>query len=336
MAVRQSADEIEEQAARWILRLDRAGFSESLTREMEEWLEGDIRRRGALLQAESAWLSLDVTRGSSTGHKEADHPLDARGTSDGDHAGGVTRRRLLIGAGGLAAVGVGLSLLPRSGESYRTTRGEIRRIPLQDRSIATINTASRMDVAFSDHARRITLDDGEAWFQVVPDKARPFTVSAGAVRVQAVGTAFSVRRLNEGVEILVTEGVVRTWTIGAEDRATIARAGDRAFVSNIVRQVQVSAASAEIARALAWRDGHIDLGGETLDHAVAEFNRYNAVTLVVGDPTLRTRPLYGAFRLDDPEGFARTVAAGFRTSMHDEGSSTLVIGNIRHENDTDT
>ena len=47
-------------------------------------------------------------------------------------------------------------------------------------------------------AREVTLTRGEAWFKVAHDKTRPFIVSAGRIRVRAVGTAFSVRRHDDG------------------------------------------------------------------------------------------------------------------------------------------
>src|SRR3546814_10056817 len=63
------------------------------------------------------------------------------------------------------------------------------------------------DVCSSD---LITLEEGEAWFQVAHDAHRPFVVDVGSVRIRAVGTAFSVRRNPEGVDVMVTEGVVET------------------------------------------------------------------------------------------------------------------------------
>ena len=55
MSVRQSADEIEADAARWVLRLDREGGAP----ELNVWLAGDTRRQGAWLQAQAAWAMLD-------------------------------------------------------------------------------------------------------------------------------------------------------------------------------------------------------------------------------------------------------------------------------------
>src|SRR5688500_14464918 len=59
MKYRQDANEIEEIAARWVWRLDRDGTTPALEHELEEWLAGDPRRRGAFLQAQAMWSALD-------------------------------------------------------------------------------------------------------------------------------------------------------------------------------------------------------------------------------------------------------------------------------------
>jgi len=52
-------------------------------------------------------------------------------------------------------------------------------------------------------------------------------------------------------------------------------AGEKAMVQERAPILASAAAPAEIDRKLAWRGGKIDLAGETLGEAVADFNRYN-------------------------------------------------------------
>ncbi|HWU95882.1 MAG TPA: DUF4880 domain-containing protein, partial [Sphingomonas sp.] len=55
----QTAREIQEEAARWVARMDRAEWSEAEEAELGSWLDADPRRQGALLQAQAAWATLD-------------------------------------------------------------------------------------------------------------------------------------------------------------------------------------------------------------------------------------------------------------------------------------
>ncbi len=237
----------------------------------------------------------------------------------------ISRRALLWGGGALGtamAAGLGGLIFLRAGvETIGTAIGEVRRVPLADGSVATINTASRLAVAMAPERRTVLIEDGEAWFQVAHDRTRPFLVEAGNVRVQAVGTAFSVRLYPTGAAILVTEGAVETWLAGRETARTLIAAGARSFVAEGMAAITAVPAAEEIDRALAWRSGELALNGESLDHAVAEINRYNRRRLVIADPALGREPLVGYFRTNEPENFGRAVAAMLGARVIDEGET---------------
>jgi transmembrane sensor len=231
---------------------------------------------------------------------------------------------LLVGASlsGLAAAGI-LGILmtrPRAIE-IKTAIGEVRRVPLADGSVASVNTSSKLAVTMLGERRRVALEDGEAWFEVAADKARPFLVEAGDVRVQAVGTAFSVRRHAHGADVLVTQGVVEAWVAGHDHERTRIAAGSKSFVADATPLIEVVQASADIERALAWRTGELALNGESLDYAVAELNRYNRRKIVIDDPRLGREPLVGYFRTDQPENFGRAVANMVGAKVAVDGST---------------
>ncbi|MDB5461439.1 MAG: anti-FecI sigma factor, FecR, partial [Caulobacteraceae bacterium] len=186
--------------------------------------------------------------------------------------------------------------------------GEISRVPLPDGSVMDINTSSVLNVVMQAQGRDVTLHRGEAWFEVAKDPARPFLVRTGDARFRAVGTAFSVRRMSEGAELLVTEGRVEAWLSAAAGRRVMIDAGSK-LVLDARQPLRAAAAAQEIERSLAWRNGQISLDGETLAEAAAEFNRYNRRQLVIEDPALAGRRFVGLFRTDDPQSFAVAVSA---------------------------
>lgn len=301
-------------AARWAVRRDAGPLSPDEQQVFEAWLAADERREGALLRAEAALVY--IARGPALMEAESVPPPPP----EEEDAPPPSRRRFLVGAaatGAVVAAGAAGVLLMPSGQDYSTAVGEVRRLPLADGSIATVNTASRIAVALEPERRHIVLKEGEAWFQVAKDRKRPFVVEAGSVRIRAVGTAFSVRRNPEGVDVLVTEGVVETWTEGNEASRTRIAQGERGFVAADARRIVAVKASDEIERALAWRSGGLAFNGEPLSYAVAELNRYNNRKLVVEDPVLARTPIVGYFRTDEPGDFARAVASliGARVEM---------------------
>jgi transmembrane sensor len=288
--VEMTRQEIDDQAAAWVARMDAGDLSKSEEAQLEQWLSRDKRCSGALLQAQALWISLAP-------EVSVMMPVD--------DAGVLKRRVFMLGGTGVVAASLaGLLFWSRSSAVFRTDVGEIRQVPLADGSSTAINTASEIEITLSKSRRDVRLDKGEAWFKVAKDPARPFVVEAGGVRVRAIGTAFSVRRREEGVDVLVTEGVVEAWA--GENQRPLLRltAGQRAYIGDD-SEVRLDAETPSVVdRTLAWRQGSIDLDGDTLAAAVNEFNRYNRRKIVLIDTRLASRQFDGTFRTDDPEAFA--------------------------------
>src|SRR5262249_9940655 len=93
--------------------------------------------------------------------------------------------------------------------TYSTSVGATTAVPLRDGSKVILNTASEIRVVVTDVERAVHLEAGEAYFEVAKDRKRPFVVIAGAQRITALGTAFSVRRVaHDDVRVVVTDGLV--------------------------------------------------------------------------------------------------------------------------------
>ncbi|MBY8826598.1 FecR family protein [Hephaestia mangrovi] len=309
----ESASDMHSEAALWVARMDRDQWDDDHEAELQFWLDADPRHHGALLRAQAAWMTLDEPRIGP----EAAVPRFAR-------------RAVLAGGGtAIAASIAGGILWLGNGTRYTTKVGETRRVPLDDGSIAAINTQSAVEIDYSPMRRDVRLDRGEAWFQVAKNPKRPFVVEAGRVRAEAVGTAFSVRLKHDGAEVLVTEGVVEAWASGADGHRVRLLAGERAFIADDAAIIREPTPPSSVDRALAWRSGKIDLVGEPLANAVAEFNRYNTRQITLADPALSGLQFDGVFRTDDPEGFALAVKRSLGVPVDFSGRDTIRIGSAR-------
>ncbi|MDG2535882.1 FecR domain-containing protein [Sphingomonas sp. HITSZ_GF] len=294
-------DRIEREAAAWALRHPVAAADRA---ELDAWLRRNPRHEGALLRS---MAGLSVIENTLAPNVDA---APRRGK-------GVSRRWMLAGTGGaLAASFAGVLGWSHLNSQYvATERGEIRRLPLADGSVATINTASALRITMARDSRRIALEGGQAWFQVAKDRTRPFIVDAGIAQARAVGTAFSVSRGSDGVQVAVTEGTVAVWQPNSSGEMTILKAGDCATFRPGVATPSVVTQPAKIERALAWRNGDIALENETLGEAIAQFNRYNRQQLVLADPSLAHERLVGLFKLDKPENFAAMLSASLNVEL---------------------
>jgi transmembrane sensor len=99
--------------------------------------------------------------------------------------------------------------------SMLTKIGQQSHHTLADGSIIWLNSNSEVQIDYSENLRRVNLVKGEAHFEVAKDKNRPFEVYAGNRLVRAIGTAFSVYRLADRIEVLVAEGKVELAIVDA-------------------------------------------------------------------------------------------------------------------------
>ncbi|MFL5489001.1 MAG: FecR domain-containing protein, partial [Gemmatimonadaceae bacterium] len=80
-----------------------------------------------------------------------------------------------------------------AGRTFATSVGERRQIVLEDGTRVLLGPTSRLVVTPRGlSADRLVTLDGIGYFSVVHDPQHPFTVRAGSISIQDVGTAFSV------------------------------------------------------------------------------------------------------------------------------------------------
>lgn len=321
--VSKAADQVHDTAASFVARMDSGHWTDADEASLQAWLDEDPLRQGLLLQIQAQWLALTPAAEEATVAMPAPDQAEDASTS------GWARRGAMAGIAASAFLALAGLRWSREPAAYATRLGEIRRLPLADGSVMTMNSGSELTVSMADRMREVDLTKGEAWFEVAKDARRPFVVAAGDVRVRAVGTAFSVRRRETGVEILVTEGVVETWSNGAVEAVGSLRmrlqAGDRAMLSGHAVIDYETDKSSSVDRALAWRSGMIDLNGRTLYDAAEEFNRYNERQIIIADPRIAREEFDGLFRINDPAGFAEAVKTSLGVSLDNSNPALIQI-----------
>ncbi|MEQ8178947.1 MAG: FecR domain-containing protein [Amphiplicatus sp.] len=196
--------------------------------------------------------------------------------------------------------------------AFETAIGEQRTINLPDGSIIELNTNSRVEYAYAPDAREIKLMRGEAFFDVAPDKSRPFTVATTSGNVVAVGTSFTVRLDKNKVGVVVSEGDVvfltqkyltaqaarREKSAPLPDEATAISAGQTAEFKESAERIDFIEPDA-MARKLSWRHGVLAFSGDPLSDVVADVSRYTDVVIEIDDEMLRGLPVSGYFKIGE-------------------------------------
>lgn len=272
---RDSERKIKAECREWLALLHSGEASEADRARFSTWLSADPRHQRTYDGLQLLWR--DISSLSQLKDLEPVPPSRAERA----HPTARASRRWIPLATAAAVAGLAVAIFwtqPQSveqptataaalSEEYETQLGEVRAIHLSDGSTITLGARSRIIVQFGSGERRVQLAQGEAYFDVAKDAARPFHVTAPATAVRVVGTRFDVRVGESHVRVAVDEGVVAV----NEQPATLT-GGQRVDVlpdGELTSVTQVD--GSEVA---AWREGRLVYDGATLSEVVADLARY--------------------------------------------------------------
>lgn len=327
--------DIDEAAGDWLARRDSGDWTEEEQRRFDHWLNESPLHRVAWLRLEHVWERAQRLQALRAGAVSSEIPPPGRWVFSPffgkvARASPTWRSQPVFGAALVAAILLSVVLgalyhLRPSEMSYRTPVGGLTSVPLPDGSKVTLNTDSEISVAVTEKERRVELAQGEAFFEVARDPARPFIVRAGNRRVIAVGTKFSVRRDAQDVHVVVTEGKVRVETEGnsLSGSAEPLTAGSIAQASEAGVLVQTRQL-AEVEESLSWRQGVLVFHRMTLAEVSAEFNRYNTRKIVIEDPGIASMQVAGSFRANNVEAFVRLLERGYPLRAEERGDRLVL------------
>lgn len=325
-------------AAAWFARMRSDERSPDDERRFAEWLESDPGHEAAYASICDMWEASDgiadrpgikAMRLTAIGRK----PLGL-GLLTAPQRRGAAAAAVLAAFVALAFAGMmyGPSWLRAAHGTYQTAAGERASVVLDDGTLVTLTSDSRLIEDYSPQLRRVRLERGEAYFDVMRDPNRPFVVEAGSGQVTALGTEFDVYKKNGEVVVTLIEGRVEVAALDTrhtdeadEEKAVELRAGeqvsyDKGKLSG-VREV-------DTARAIAWRSGRLRVLNEPLDKVAAELNRHSKRKLYLDkrDPRIKNILLSGSFSTDRPEGLvAYLTSVGYQVWVVKDSSGNITL-----------
>jgi len=309
------------EAAAWIVRLHGPHRSPELEAAFRGWLAAhpdNARQFERVTETWDAGASLPIA-----GVPRMAERREPRGPLRGTLTAGV----LSLLVCGLAAWGAWLWW---ADATYTTGVGEQRVVRLDDGTRVSLNSGTRLRIAYDKQQRRVMLEEGEAYFDVTRDPVRPFTVSAGDREVLALGTVFVIRYDNTQTAVTLLEGKVAILEPAAAGReagqsdGTAAKTSADALILNPGERVTIHPGGAPKVDAprmdtvVAWRQGEVILDRTAMADAVAELNRYDKTRLVIDDPRIAALEISGIYQAGDSEEFARAMAKLYDLDIVDQ------------------
>lgn len=201
--------------------------------------------------------------------------------------------------------------IPRGGE-YKLT--------LSDGTAVWLNADTRLTfpVAFNGTRREVKLE-GEAFFEVAKDTARPFVIHTREFDVRVTGTAFNVRSYpEEAKSATLIEGGIQLEKGNFFYRL---QAGEQA----IVKDAQVDIRQVKAEEAIAWRYGTFSFKEARLEHIMNELSRWYDVEVFYLHPQLKELHFTAWFRRNSSiEEVVRILEKTKKIRIHIKGRTLMI------------
>ncbi|MGN8342605.1 FecR family protein [Pseudomonas sp. SMV71] len=287
-------DAITDAAAHWCMRLHAADCTDAERQAFKQWHDADPLHAFEYEAMLEIWEVADqLPRVEPTARAAQTYRPRSRWNRLA-----VAAAMLALGLPLAAFSGWNLGWLPDSYQRYEAG-ATVRHVTLSDGSQVELNLNSELVFANYKNERRVTLEKGEAFFDVSHDRQHPFIVRADQGQVRVTGTRFNVWMYQDQVRVTLVEGSVQVTSNPAPNGGSSQlspgmqasyKAGD--YLPQ-VREIDGNDNS------LAWRNGKLVLDNLALSEALPLINRYLDRPVMLADNSTGALRIGGVYDLDE-------------------------------------
>ena len=190
---------------------------------------------------------------------------------------------------------------------------------LPDGSFITLNKQSSVSypATFTGGTRDVALK-GEAFFNVAPDKKKPFVIRVNDVQVTVVGTSFNIKSEGANTEVVVETGIVRVTRAGntielkAGEKITVA--GTDSLVKETVTDQLYNY----------YRTREFVCDNTPLWKLVEVINEAYGVNITIGRQELRDQPLNTTFNNESLDQVLHVISLTFDITVTRNGNQIIL------------
>lgn len=181
--------------------------------------------------------------------------------------------------------------------TIRVPAGQHAELELADGSKVWLNakTTFVFPEHFSSDSREVQLD-GEGYFDVEKDKARPFVVHAGKYDIKVLGTEFNVAAYStdQKFEASLIEGSIELTQAGGSEGMFV-RPAERIYLEN----GRLTRGTISNYNQFLWKEGLISFDDESFPEMISKLERFFDVEIIVKNEKILSYRCTGKFRVKD-------------------------------------
>ena len=301
-------------------------LSEASAHEQEqvrEWLNADEANLAYYNQLKKIWEeSRQLASTSIVDENKAWKKFQKR-----IHPVSVRRARfgwMRIAASIVIIAGIGILgywlLNPSVKEISTVARQEVLRDTLPDGSLVTLNKESVISYPskFKGETRQVILK-GEAFFNVKPDKEKPFIIMVSGTRITVVGTSFNVKNIHGNVEVVVETGIV---TVTKGGKTVQLQANEKVIVGakdSVMTEEKVTDKLYKY-----YRTKEFVCDDTPLWKLVEVINEAYHSQIIIGNPSLRNMTLTTTFHNESLDQVLDVISITFNIKVVKEGNTIIL------------
>ena len=204
----------------------------------------------------------------------------------------------------------------------QTARGQKSQIELPDGSKVYLNSGSAISFPekFEGTTRPVALE-GEAYFEVTQDTAKPFLVQTPNARTEVLGTTFNVNaRESKNTAITLVEGKVN---VSASSKEIVLLPGEQARID--ANRQTISKRKVDVNKYIGWKDNILYFEQTRLVDAVATLENWYNVDITVQSESLEGCLITAKYQNETLENVLKSIQFILRSKVTYQTDSTVTI-----------
>lgn len=191
---------------------------------------------------------------------------------------------------------------------------------LPDGTTVTLNKNSSLSYAskFKGKTRPVTLK-GEAFFNVSPNKTKPFIITINDVTVQVVGTSFNVKNKNGKTTVDVETGIVK---VSKNKDQVELRHGEKVIIADHKPELLKSTSKGRLYNY--YRNKELVCDETPLEELVEVLNEIYDVNIIIKNPSLKEKPLTTVFKDQSLDQVLEVIQETFRIEIERKNNQIIL------------
>ncbi|WP_374163323.1 FecR family protein [Arcticibacter sp. MXS-1] len=190
---------------------------------------------------------------------------------------------------------------------------------LPDGSIVTLNRNSKLiyPSRFTGGSRIVRME-GEGFFEVTPDKSKPFKINVNNVTVTVVGTSFNIRSRQGKTEVIVKTGIVR---VAKNNDLVELKAGEKVTAESEGRLVKEQNKSTLYN---AYQTNTFVCRNTALLELIGALNNTYGADIRIADKSLENLKINNTFSNDSLESILTVISETFSINVERSGQKIIL------------